>query len=216
VTQRPAAPLIYLITDRRATDGRPLGDVIGQALLGVRGRDGSSLAVQVREKDLGGRALLTLALDLRARTAAAGVRLFVNDRVDVALAVGADGVHLGQGALSVDDVHAIAPRLQIAVSTHAVDEVARAATDDRITFVVFGPVFDTPSKRAFGPPPGIERLRDACAENVPVLALGGIGTSQIALCWAAGASGIACIRAVLRNSDPEMVVNGFFETIEST
>jgi thiamine-phosphate pyrophosphorylase len=213
-----AAPLVYLITDRHATQGRPLDEVIGQALRALPRANlpPSAVAVQLREKDLDGRALLDLARRLRILTAAAGARLFVNDRVDVALAAGADGVHLGRGALAVDDVRAIAPELQIALATHSVDDVARAAADDRVSFVVFGPVFDTPSKRAYGPPLGLNLLRAAAASPVPVLAIGGVDRETISACLAAGASGVACIRPILGNGDPETALRGFFEAIERT
>jgi thiamine-phosphate pyrophosphorylase len=142
--------------------------------------------------------------------------LFVNDRVDVALAVGADGVHLGGGALTVDDTQALAPRMRIALSTHTMGEVSLAAADPRVSFVVFGPIFDTPSKRAFGPPQGLPSLRAACSAPIPVLALGGVGPDQIPACFGAGASGVASIGAWLRNPAPETVLRRFFEAIEST
>ena len=127
------------------------------------------MAVQLREKNLGGRALLALARELRQATAAstgpgeghghpqgAGgpghVRLFVNDRVDVALAGGADGIHLGGGSMSVADVHAIAPDLEIALSTYTLAQVAAAAPDPRLPFVGSGTDAATPSTRLLGPP----------------------------------------------------------------
>lgn len=213
-----AAPRVYLITDRRATDGRPIVAVIAQALRAVADneRRASQLAVQLREKDLGGRELLQLARELRAVTAAAGVRLFINDRIDVALAVKADGVHLGGGALTPADVAALAPNLQIAVSTHSPSQVAAVASAGGVSFVVFGPVFDTPSKRAFGPPAGLAALREACAFSIPVLALGGVQANQIPSCFEAGASGVASIGAVLRNAAPDRALRTFFGAIEST
>lgn len=213
------APLVYLITDRRVTAGAgPLPAVIAQGLrtLVDAGLAPAALAVQLREKDLGGRALVDLGRALREITANAGARLFVNDRVDVALAIGADGVHLGEGALTVDDAHAVGPALRIALSTHTADQVARAAADPRVSFVVFGPVFDTPSKRAFGPPQGLPALRAACAFSIPVLALGGVRADQIPACFAAGASGVASIRSLLREDGSDGGLRRFFETIEST
>jgi thiamine-phosphate pyrophosphorylase len=214
----PVAPQVYLITDRHATEGRPLADVIVAALDGLTGIPlaAGAVAVQLRDKDLPVRDLLALARHLRDITAARGVRLFVNDRVDVALAAGADGVHLGGGALTVDDVRAIAPDLQIAVSTHAVAEVERRQADPRVSFVVFGPVFETPSKRAYGSPLGLSALRQACATGVAVVAVGGIDTDRAPACRAAGASGIAVIRAILGSPTPDRAMAGFFGAIEST
>ena len=213
-----AAPLVYLVTDRLATHGRPLAEVVGCALEALADSQlpASGIAVQLREKDLGGGPLLALARELRAVTAAVGVRLFINDRVDVALAAAADGVHLGGGALPTDDVHALAPHLEVALSTHSPAEVARAAADPRISFVVFGPVFDTPSKRVFGPPQGIEGLAAACSFSIPVLALGGVDADTILSCLAAGAAGVACVRAVMGKRDSRAALRAFFGAIEST
>jgi len=213
-------PRLYLITDRRQTAGRPLAAVVAQALGAVRaGRiPASAVAVQLREKDLHGKELFALATALRAVTRAAGVRLFVNDRIDVALAVGADGVHLGGGALEVTDVDAIAPRLAIAVSTHSADELGLLQGDRRINFAQFGPIYETPSKRPFGPPLGLDRLRGAvtAAAGVPVVAVGGIDRASARPCIDAGASGVALIRAVLSDGAPERALSGIFEAIEST
>jgi thiamine-phosphate pyrophosphorylase len=210
--------VVYLITDRRQTGGRPLGEVVARALgaLGTGANRARSVAVQLREKDLPGRELHRLALELRAITTAAGVRLFVNDRADVALAVGADGVQLGQGALDLDDVSAVAPGLAIGVSTHTVAEVEGLRGDARVAFAVFGPVHDTPSKRSYGPPVGVDRLRDACVTGVPVVAVGGIDAARARSCLAAGASGVACIRAVLAAAAPDRALASIFEAIEST
>jgi thiamine-phosphate pyrophosphorylase len=215
---RGAAPLVYLVTDRHATAGRPLDAVIAAALQAVpdAGPAGAAVAVQLREKDLDARALLEHARRLRAITANVGVRLFVNDRVDVALAVGADGVHLGGGALAPADVRAIAPNLTIAMSTHTLADVARATADDAVAFVVFGPVFETPSKRAFGPPLGTDALRAACTGSLPVVALGGVTQLNAQQCVAVGAAGVACIRAVLAAPDPRQALGRFFEAIERT
>jgi thiamine-phosphate pyrophosphorylase len=212
------APLVYLITDRTVTGAEAVDDVIARALRALPGPSGTppAVAVQLREPDLPAAALLALAHRVRAVTARAGVRLFVNDRVDVALAVGADGVHLGHRSMTVADVRAVAPALQIAASTHTLEDVRAAASTGQVSFVVFGPIFDTPSKRIYGSPLGLGLLRQACAENIPVVALGGIAVENAAACRQAGASGIACIRAVLRNTDPEAALTRIFGAIEST
>jgi thiamine-phosphate pyrophosphorylase len=189
------APWLYLITDRRATGGRPLVDVVAEALAGASAAPGR-VAVQLREKDLGGRELWELAGALRAVTAAAGAPLFVNDRIDVALAVGADGVHLGSRSLSVRQARNIAPGIRVAASTHDDTEIEAAAAAG-VEFVVFGPVFDTPSKRGLMAPTGLDGLARACRHGVPVLALGGIGPENARDCFVAGAAGVACIRSVI-------------------
>jgi len=212
------APRLYVVTDRHATGGRPLPAVLDVALGAVHsgGVTPGAVAVQLRDKDLNARDLLRLARELRAVTAAHGVRLFVNGRIDVALAVGADGVHLGGGALAIDDVRAIGPGLQIAVSTHSAAEAMRWAADARVCFVALGPIFETPAKRAYGHPLGLEVLRAACATGARVVAIGGIDAARAQKCLAAGASGVAAIRAVLAASAPDRALTSFFGAIERT
>jgi thiamine-phosphate pyrophosphorylase len=204
-----AAPRLYLITDRNATGGRPLPEVVAAALTGIGGSglDPADVAVQLREKDLGGGALVDLARALRATTTTAGVRLFINDRIDVALAVGADGVHLGGTSLRPAEARAMAPALAIAVSTHGLADV-RAALDDpaRVAFAVFGPIRDTPSKRSYGLPLGIRALTEAARLDLPLLALGGLDGADVPEVIGAGAYGLACIRPVMAADDPGQAV----------
>jgi thiamine-phosphate pyrophosphorylase len=206
-------PALYLITDRHATAGRPLGAVLERALAGAAdaGVTPGTVAVQLREKDLDARALLELALPLRALTEKYGAALYVNDRVDVALAVGADGVHLGESSLDPPEVASIAPGLDAAISAHRDADFARARGSRNLRFAVLGPIFDTPSKRAFGAPLGLDVLAAtsrAVARRpvpLPILALGGITVENAGACLAAGAAGIACIRAVLSAPKPEKI-----------
>jgi thiamine-phosphate pyrophosphorylase len=196
-----------------------LVEVVAAALTGIvgSGLDPAEVAVQLREKDLDGRALFDLAHALRATTAAAGVRLFINDRIDVALAVGADGVHLGGTSLLPADARAIAPALTIAVSTHGVADV-RAAHDDpaRVAFAVFGPIRDTPSKRAYGPPLGIAALTEAARFGLPLLALGGLDAANVPEVVAAGAYGLACIRPVIAAHDPAQALRRLCRAFETS
>ena len=214
-----SAPRLYLITDRLATGGRALADVVGAALRGVAdsGLPPADVAVQLREKDLSGRALTELARALRAVTAAAGVGLYVNDRIDVALAIGADGVHLGGTSLDVATAARIAGGLALAVSVHAPEEVAaaRAVAGDRLAFALLGPIRDTPSKRAFGPPLGTAAVAEAARAGVPVVAVGGLAPAHVRETLAAGAHGVACIRAVMAAPDPAVAVTAFCQELKS-
>lgn len=214
------APRLYLITDRHATAGRSLPDLVAAALRGIPagGLSPADVAVQLREKDLEGRALAELARALRAVTAAAGVGLYINDRVDVALAVGADGVHLGGSSLDAATAAGIAPGLAIAVSVHAPAEVAalRAAAGDRIAFALLGPIRDTPSKRRYGAPLGDAAVTGAARSGIPVVAVGGIDPQDVRALRAAGAYGVACIRAVMAASDPSAAVNAFCKTLNDS
>jgi thiamine-phosphate pyrophosphorylase len=124
-----------------------------------------------------------------------GGRVVVNDRVDVALAGGADGAHLGAHSMPVQVVRRIAPRpFLIGVSCHSLGE-AMAAESGGADYLVLGPVFETPSKLGYGPPLGLEKLRNVTSQiKIPVLALGGITVERLRPCLEAGASGIAGIR----------------------
>lgn len=188
---------LYLVTDRHATNGRSLTDVVEAALRG--GVD----AVQLREKDLLTRDLLALARELRAITRRHRAKLLINDRIDVALAVGADGVHLPADSFAIEDARRLlGADAVIGVSTHSVDEVRRAA-DDGADYIVFGPIYDTPSKLPYGSPLGCEALRRAVAAvPVPIIAIGGIDTDNATAVRATGCAGLAVIRAILSSDQP--------------
>src|ERR1043165_1894308 len=150
---------------------------------------------QIREKTLSARELYELVVRAVSFTRGSKARLMVNDRVDVARAAGADGVHLTARSLPAQVVRSTCgPEFLIGVSTHSLEE-AKAARVAGADFVVFGPVFETESKRAFGPPQGLDKLRDVTRElsGFPVLAIGGITLDNIAACLDAGAHGVAGI-----------------------
>jgi len=159
--------------------------------------------VQIREKDLPGRELLALtcaAVGLAAEPGADRVRVMVNDRLDIALAAGAAGVHLGGDSLPAREVvewcHCGNARADflIGVSCHSLEQ-ARRAQSAGANYVFFGPVFDTPSKRAFGPPQGTAKLAEvSSAVGIPVIAIGGLTAINSRESIRAGARGIAAIR----------------------
>lgn len=186
---------LYLITDRKLAKGG-LVAACKDALEGA-GDDAYRIAIQLREKDLTGRELLALARELRSICTAHGARLLINDRVDVALACNADGVHLPADSFSVRDARELLGKSKlIGCSTHSIAEV-EAANRAGADFVVFGPVYDPISKGAYRTAMGFEALRAACeVSDTPVYALGGITAERIAElgdCEVAGVAGIGSI-----------------------
>jgi thiamine-phosphate pyrophosphorylase len=168
--------------------------------------------VQIREKLLETRALTEL---VRLAVAASGkthTRVLVNDRLDVALATGAAGVHLGESSLPVETVaewrrSAGRAGFLIGASCHSL-EAAQEAEGAGADYIFFGPVFATPSKAAFGAPQGIERLREVCRSvTIPVLAIGGITVENAHSCFDVGAAGMAAIRLFQESADLSDVVN---------
>ena len=150
---------------------------------------------QIREKKLLTRTLYDLVSQAVEITRGTATRLLVNDRFDVARTAGADGVHLTSVSLPVRVVRqACGPEFLIRASTHSLEE-ARRARDEGADFVVFGPVFEIESKRAYGPPQGLEKLQRVTSElqGFPVLAIGGVTLDNAESCFAAGASGFAGI-----------------------
>jgi thiamine-phosphate pyrophosphorylase len=200
---------LYLITDRQQTGGRSLTEVVRQAL------EGGVRAVQLREKDLSSAALYRLAAELRLLTSEFNARLIINDRPDVALAVEADGVHLGVNSLPVAVVRRLLGKdTIIGYSAHAIDE-ALSAQSDGADFVTFGPVYFTPSKAEYGTPCGVNKLAEAAvALNIPVFALGGISETEIPEVLTASVRGVALISAVMAASDPRAAAASLLKKIE--
>ena len=188
---------LYLVTDRNTTAGREPLWVLEEAL------KGGIRAVQLREKDLEGRSLLGLARKLKTLCDNYDAELFVNDRVDVALAADAAGVHLAANSLPVKVARQLlGPDRKIGVSTHSVEE-ARAAAGAGADLIVFGPVYPTPSKLAFGAPQGPAALKAVTdATSVPVFAIGGVKPHHLPEIKAHGTARVALISAISEAPDP--------------
>jgi thiamine-phosphate pyrophosphorylase len=200
---------LLLVTDRRVAAGR-LEEAVAAAL------DGGCRAVQLREKDLPARDLLLLAERLRALTDRHGALLLVNDRVDVALAAGADGVHLGNGSVPPAEARKLlGPSRLVGVSAHSLREL-EAAVAGGADYATFGPVWATPSKAQYGEPVGLPALaRASRSTSLPLYALGGVTAPRAAEALAAGAGGVALIGAVLAAADPARATREILRTIEN-
>jgi thiamine-phosphate pyrophosphorylase len=196
------------VTDRKQTGGRDLEEVLARAL------EGGVRAIQLREKDCDTVELWRLGERLLARTRAAGAVLIVNDRVDVAMALGADGVHLTRKSLPPNEARAlVGPEVLLGVSCHSLGEVEEAV-DGGADFLVLGPIYATPSKAPYGPPLTPEIVRRARAFcPLPILAIGGIGSERVPEVMAAGADGVAAISAVLGAPDPTLATRELLEAV---
>ena len=191
-------PIIYSITSGTATpqttpDEPQFSEILRLARAAV---DAEVSLVQIREKSLPARVLFDLVARVAEITRDTKTRLIVNDRSDIARTAGADGVHLTTHSLPAEVVRSICgDEFVIGVSTHSLDE-ARVARDAGADFVVFGPVFETESKRAYGEPQGLDKLSEVARvlHEFPVVAIGGITLDTVDECFHAGASGVAAIR----------------------
>ena len=193
---------LYLITDRTQTKGRDLLWLLEQAL------DAGVKAIQLREKDLAGRDLLLLAEKASKLCQSYGSSLFVNDRLDIALAVNAAGVQLGNASVPI----ALARQLlgaqkMIGVSTHSFNEALEAQRQGA-DFVLFGPVYFTPSKAAYGAPQGLDKLKEIVGKiSLPVYAIGGVKLENILDLRSMGVSGVALISAIMSSDAPKQATS---------
>lgn len=200
---------IYPVTCQRLSNGRSDLEVL-EGLI-----DGEAKIVQLREKDLPQRDFFRLAEAFRKRTAEAGMLLIINDRVDVAIACGADGVHLGQQDFPVPAARKIAPDLLIGVSTHN-PEQARRAQDEGADYVNIGPIFRTDTKEGaenFLGPEAIIRM--APLLRIPFTVMGGIKKTNLGQVLEAGATKIAVVTALTRAPDIAGEVKDFRRIIRA-
>lgn len=190
-------PIIYAITSG-ATTAKTIPDdpEFSNVLRWIEAAVAAEIPlVQIREKSLTARVLYELTTRTAEMVRGSSTRLLVNDRFDIARASAAHGVHLTSRSLPANVIRRICDKdFLIGVSTHSLEEALQARTDG-VDFVVFGPVFETESKRAYGEPQGLDKLREVtnALQGFPVLAIGGINLQNAAECLHAGASGIAAI-----------------------
>jgi len=195
---------LYLVTDQQALRGRSLTDVVLQAV------QGGVTCVQLREKAASTRDFVALACALNALLKPSHVPLVINDRIDVALACGAQGVHLGQSDMPVAQARQLLPpEVFIGLSVESLDDVRRAAKES-VDYLGVSPVFATPTKTDTAPPWGLEGLRQVRAmSDQPLVAIGGIHLHNAADVLEAGAHGLAVVSAICSAEDPRAAAQSF-------
>lgn len=208
---------LYLITDRRLCAPRSLQSVVREACdAGVR-------AVQLREKDLKQSELEKYTSRLMEITRSRGTKLILNRRESVgdpeeailAASLETDGFHFPDGVTFPHELRSRFPRLLVGVSTHSASAAVTAAAEGA-SFITFGPVFETPSKAAYGRPQGLDSLASvSAAVSVPVFAVGGVTPDNAASCVEAGAHGVAVIGAIMKTDDVTMAVKRFKSALGS-
>ena len=202
---------LYLVTDRALSLGRSTVEVVRAAI-----RGGVS-CVQLREKGCSTREFMDEARLLKALLAGTGVPLFINDRLDVALAVGADGVHLGQNDLAIADARRlVGNRMIIGISAESVADAVRAEAEGA-DYIGASPVFTTPTKTDTASPLGLDGLRAIRrAVQLPLVAIGGINADNAAQVLRAGADGLAVVSAIVSAPCPRTAAAGLRQRIQST
>jgi thiamine-phosphate pyrophosphorylase len=225
-------PILCHVTDRRGLQVSSQADLIEPLLEKIELAAAAGIDwIQLREKDLTGKQSTLLVREALSRVSKLPsqtqsltrklARIIVNDRLDVALASQAGGLHLGENSLPVEAAkrlllsspaaRTLAHDFILGVSCHSL-EAAQSAASSGANYIFFGPIFATPSKAAYGSPQGLDRLAAVCSSvNIPVLAIGGITLANASSCISAGASGIAAIRLFQDSADPASVVHAIRE-----
>ena len=188
---------LYLVTDRSLSKGRSTAEIVAAAVAG-----GVS-CIQLREKSCGTREFLNEALALQPLLKSRNIPLIINDRLDIALAIEADGVHLGQSDMPLGRARKIAgDSLIIGISAESVDDALRAEQQGA-DYIGISPVFSTPTKTDIAPPLGLEGVRQIRAlVDIPLVGIGGINSDNAESVLAAGADGIAVVSAIVSAADP--------------
>ena len=188
---------LYLVTDRALSRGRTIADIVKAAVAG------GVTCVQLREKEASTRSFIAQARLLLAQLQPVGIPLIINDRLDVALTIGADGVHLGQQDMEITDARRLAPAgFIIGISAESLEDAVRAQ-DRGADYIGISPVYATPTKKDTAPPLGLEGIRRIrAAVRLPLVGIGGIREDNAAAVIAAGADGVAVVSALVAADCP--------------
>ncbi len=199
---------LLLVTDRHQTKGRALVPLLERVLAAA------APAIQLRERDLSARELLTLTREVQALTALHRSQLLINDRIDVALALDGVGVHLRSNSLPISVARQLlgAQRL-LGISVHSIEEAVQAESQGA-DYIILGPIYETPSKQMFGPPLGIHVLERACGMvRIPIIGIGGVTAERAREMRRAGAFGAAVITAILGANDVESATRDLLDAV---
>jgi thiamine-phosphate pyrophosphorylase len=201
---------LYVITGERFSRGRSLTEVVSQAI------DGGAKVIQLREKEMDTRRFIAEGHRIREITRSAGAIFIVNDRIDVALVVDADGVHVGQDDMDIEDVRKlVGPHKLIGVSTHSVEQAIRAEQAGA-DYIGIGPVFATQSKADAKYPEGLQQVKNIrAAVRIPCIAIGGIKADNVEDVILAGADGAAVITAVVAADDIKAATAALIRKIDA-
>ncbi|GJL62696.1 MAG: putative thiamine-phosphate synthase [Nitrospirales bacterium] len=204
-------PRLYVVTNRHQTRERSLQTVLQETL------NAGTAFVQLREKDIPTRHLLALAQDLLPKVRQHHAFLLINDRGDIAKHIGADGVHLRSNSLPIPQMRQfLGPQALIGKSTHSLQDVLIAEVEGA-DFLVLGPIYDTPSKKTYGPPLGLGVLEQACQQStLPIYAIGGITPERVREVQQAGAYGVAVISAILESTSIPSATRQFLQALQNS
>ena len=199
---------LLVVTDRHQTNGRPLVPLLQRVLTAA------APAIQLRERDLSARELVTLARQVQAVTASSNSQLLINDRIDVALALEGVGIHLRSNSLPLSVARQmLGTHRLLGISVHSVEE-GLSAQSQGADYIVLGPIYETPSKLMFGPPLGIHTLEKACKlVRIPIIGIGGVTAARAREMRCAGAFGAAVISAILGVTDVESAARELLDAV---
>ena len=199
---------LLVVTDRHQTNGRTLVPLLQRVLTAA------APAIQLRERDLSVRELVTLARQVQAVTASSNSQLLINDRIDVALALEGVGIHLRGNSLPLSVARQmLGTHRLLGISVHSVEE-GLSAQSQGADYIVLGPIYETPSKLMFGPPLGIHTLEKACKlVRIPIIGIGGVTAARAREMRCAGAFGAAVISAILGVTDVESAARELLDAV---
>ena len=200
---------LYLVTDRSLSRGRPNRDIVREAIAG------GVTCVQLREKDCDTRQFIAEARELMALLQPVGIPLIINDRLDVALAVGAQGVHLGQKDMAIADARRlVGAKFIIGISAESLADAVRAEAEGA-DYIGISPVFATATKKDTAAPLGLEGIRRIRASvELPLVGIGGIDEENVAAVISAGADGVAVVSAIVAAACPRTAAANLKQRIE--